>query len=135
VASYFRRFLTVISIRQRYPGHARQAALIASQCQGAAYLGRYVVVVDDDIDAYDIDDVLWAMCSRADPVDSAEILRRCWSGPLDPIIPPERKGFSSRMIIDACRPFEWRDQFPPPAQISAARQQAVIEKWKEDLFS
>jgi 4-hydroxy-3-polyprenylbenzoate decarboxylase len=75
------------------------------------------------------------MCSRADPVDSAEILRRCWSGPLDPIIPPERKGFSSRMIIDACRPFEWRDQFPPPAQISAARQQAVIEKWKEDLFS
>ena len=119
MASYFRRFLTVISIRQRYPGHARQAALIASQCQGAAYLGRYVVVVDDDIDAYDINDVLWAMCSRADPVDSAEILRRCWSGPLDPIIPRERKGFSSRMIIDACRPFEWRDKFPPAAEISA----------------
>ncbi len=128
VASYFRRFLTVISIRQRYPGHARQAALIASQCQGAAYLGRYVVVVDDDIDAYDINDVLWAMCSRADPVDSAEILRRCWSGPLDPIIPRERKGFSSRMIIDACRPFEWRDKFPPAAEISAERQQAIIEK-------
>src|SRR6266480_809859 len=29
VASYFRRFLTVISIRQRYPGHARQAGLVA----------------------------------------------------------------------------------------------------------
>ena len=121
VASYFRRFLTVISIRQRYPGHARQAALVTSQCQGAAYLGRYVVVVDDDIDAYDINDVLWAMCSRADPVDSAEILRRCWSGPLDPIIPRERKGFSSRMIIDACRPFEWRNKFPPAAEISAER--------------
>jgi 4-hydroxy-3-polyprenylbenzoate decarboxylase len=120
--------LTVISIRQRYPGHARQAAMIASQCQGAAYLGRYVVVVDDDIDAYDIDDVLWAMCSRADPVDSAEILRRCWSGPLDPIIPRERKGFSSRMIIDACRPFEWRDKFPPPAEIGAERQQALMKK-------
>jgi UbiD family decarboxylase len=34
------------------------------------------VVVDDDIDAYDINDVLWAMCSRADPVDATEILRR-----------------------------------------------------------
>src|SRR5581483_697563 len=130
VASYFRRFLTVISIRQRYPGHARQAGLVASQCQGAAYLGRYVVVVDDDIN-----DVLWAMCSRADPVDATEILRRCWSGPLDPIIPRERKGFSSRMIIDACRPYEWRERFPPAAEISAARQQAILAKWKKELFS
>ncbi|MGZ8495780.1 MAG: UbiD family decarboxylase domain-containing protein, partial [Candidatus Binatia bacterium] len=135
VASYFRRFLTVLAIKQRYPGHARQAGLIASQCQGAAYLGRYIVVVDDDIDAYDINDVLWAMCSRADPVDSADIIRRCWSGPLDPIIPKERKGFSSRMIIDACRPFEWRDKFPPAAHISPERQQAVIAKWKKQLFS
>jgi 4-hydroxy-3-polyprenylbenzoate decarboxylase len=135
VASFFRRFMTVISIRQRYPGHARQAGLVASQCQGSAYLGRYIVVVDDDIDAYDINDVLWAMCSRADPVDSVEILRRCWSGPLDPIVPRERKGFSSRMIIDACRPFEWRDKFPPAAEISPERQQAVLEKWKKELFS
>ena len=135
VASYFRRFLTVLSIRQRYPGHSRQAALVASQCQGGAYLGRYVVVVDDDIDAYDINDVLWAMCSRADPVDSMEILRRCWSGPLDPIIPREQKGFSSRMIIDACRPFEWRDKFPPAAHISPERRQAVMMKWKKELFS
>lgn len=48
VASYFRRFLTIVSIKQRYPGHARQAAWVASQCQGGAYLGRYVVVVDED---------------------------------------------------------------------------------------
>jgi 3-polyprenyl-4-hydroxybenzoate decarboxylase len=91
--------------------------------------GRYIGT------GHDIKDVLWAMCSRADPLDSAEILRRCWSGPLDPIIPPERKGSSSRMIIDACRPFEWRDKFPPAAEISAERQQAVMNKWKEELFS
>jgi UbiD family decarboxylase len=103
--------------------------------EGAAYLGRYVVVVDDDIDAYDINDVLWAMCSRADPVDATEILRRCWSGPLDPIIPRERKGFSSRMIIDACRPFEWRDKFPPAAEISTERQVSIMKKWENELFS
>jgi hypothetical protein len=33
-----------------------------------------------------------------------EIFRRCWSGPLDPIIPAEKKGFNSKMIMDACRP-------------------------------
>ena len=135
VASYFRRFLTVISIKQRYPGHARQAALVASQCQGAAYLGRYVVIVDDDIDVYDISDVLWAMCSRADPVDATEIIRRCWSGPLDPIIPKDRKGFSSRMIIDACRPFEWMANFPPAAKIDAEYQKSLMEKWRKELFS
>jgi UbiD family decarboxylase len=135
VASYFRRFLTVISIKQRYPGHARQAGLIASQCQGGAYLGRYVVVVDDDIDVYDINDVLWAMCSRSDPAEATEVLRRCWSGPLDPIIPKGRKGFSSRMIIDACRPFEWMKDFPPAAEIEPDYQKSVMEKWKKELFS
>ena len=33
------RFLTVVSIKQRYPGHARQAGMIASQCRSGAYLG------------------------------------------------------------------------------------------------
>ena len=101
---------------------------------GRGYLGRYIVVVDDDIDTYDINDVLWAMCSRTDPVGSVEIIRRCWSGPLDPIIPKERKGFSSRMIIDACRPFEWRDRFPPAAEISRTPA-GMIMKWKKELFS
>lgn len=67
-------------------------------------MGRYVVVVDEDIDIYDISDVLWAMCSRSDPVDAIEVIRRCWSGPLDPVIPKSMKGFSSRLIIDACLP-------------------------------
>jgi hypothetical protein len=39
------------------------------------------------------------------------------------------------MIVDACRPFEWRDSFPPAAYISPERQQAVIAKWKRELFS
>ena len=87
------------------------------------------------IDVYDINDVLWAICSRSDPVDAVEIIRRAWSGPLDPIIPKERKGFSSRMIIDACRPFEWRDKFPPAAQISRDLQDSLLIKWKKELFS
>jgi hypothetical protein len=32
-------------------------------------------------------------------------VRECWSDPLDPIIPKKAR-FISRMIIDACRPFE-----------------------------
>ena len=86
------RFMTVLSIRQRYPGHAKQAAMIASQCRSGAYLGRYVIVVDDDIDITNSEEVIWAISSRSDPAQSIDILRRCWSGPLDPRIPAEEKG-------------------------------------------
>ena len=54
------RLLNIISIKQRYPGHARQAGMVASQVHAGAYLGRYVIVVDDDIDPTKTFDVLWA---------------------------------------------------------------------------
>ena len=76
-----------------------------------------MVVVDDDIDIYNPDDVIWAMSTRSEP-ENIDIIRRCWSGPLDPVIPKERKGFNSRAIIDATRPFEWRDKFPAVNAVS-----------------
>jgi 4-hydroxy-3-polyprenylbenzoate decarboxylase len=123
------RFFTMVAIRQRYPGHARQAAVVASQCRAGAYLGRYVVVVDEDIDIYNPDDVIWALATRSDPAESIEIVRRAWSGPLDPIIPEGAKGFSSRALIDATRPYEWRDQFPPVNAVSPELKERLCQKY------
>jgi 4-hydroxy-3-polyprenylbenzoate decarboxylase len=127
------RFLTVVSIRQRYPGHAKQAAMIASQCRSGAYLGRYVIVVDDDIDITSSEEVIWAVCTRSDPVRSIDILRRCWSGPLDPAIARDEVGFNSRAIIDATRPFEWREKFPSVSGHSAELKAEVKKKWETFL--
>jgi 4-hydroxy-3-polyprenylbenzoate decarboxylase len=44
------RMFNVIAIKQAYPGHARQAGLLAAGCQSASYLGRFVAVVDEDVD-------------------------------------------------------------------------------------
>ena len=44
------RLLLGIAIKQRYPGHATQAGHVAAMCHVGAYAGRYVIVVDDDID-------------------------------------------------------------------------------------
>ena len=129
------RLVIVVSIKQRYPGHAKQAAVVASQCHAGAYLGRYVIVVDDDIDPSNTDDVIWAMSSRSDPDTDIDIIRRCWSGPLDPIIQPGKKGFNSRAIIDACRPFEWMKDFPPVAESSKEVLDATAKKWGKVLFS
>jgi len=110
------RLLTAISIRQRYPGHAKQAGVIASQCRRGAYAGRIVIVVDEDVDVTDLEFVMWAVCTRCDPATSINILTNAWSTPLDPRIDPKDKAAgnftNSRAIIDACRPFHWRDQFP-----------------------
>ena len=127
-------FVLIISIKQRYPGHARQAGLVASQCRAGAYLGRYVIVVDDDIDPYNTDDVLWAMATRSEPEKDIEIIRRCWSGPLDPIIPIGQKGHNSRAIIDACRPYEWIEQFPKVSDPSPELAKKVMDKWGKALF-
>ena len=125
------RLLNIIAIKQRYPGHARQAMLVASQVHAGAYLGRYVIVVDEDIDPTSTFDVLWALATRSDPVESIEIIRRCWSGPLDPRIQPGKKGFNSRAVIDACRPFEWIKDFPPVAESSPELKEKVRAKWKK----
>jgi 4-hydroxy-3-polyprenylbenzoate decarboxylase len=108
------RLMIVVAITQSYPGHARQAALIASQCAAAVYMGRYVVVVDDDIDIANMDDVLWAMTTRVDPTRDIEIIHGTYSGPLDAALPPEDRATNSRAIIDATKPYAWRDRFAEP---------------------
>jgi 4-hydroxy-3-polyprenylbenzoate decarboxylase len=92
-----------------------------------------VVVVDDDIDITNTDEVMWAICTRSDPETSVDLLRRCWSGPLDPIIEPGKKGFNSRMIIEAVRPWEWRDKFPATSAITPETRNEYGSKWQRLL--
>jgi 4-hydroxy-3-polyprenylbenzoate decarboxylase len=127
------RLFNVVSIKQAYAGHSRQAGLIASQTHAGGYLNRFVVVVDDDIDPSNLFDVVWAMSTRCDPAEDMEIIRKCWSGPLDPVIPKGKKGYNSRAVIDACRPYDWKDDFPPVAESSRELRDQTYKKWKDVL--
>jgi 4-hydroxy-3-polyprenylbenzoate decarboxylase len=122
------RGLVVVAIRQSYPGHAKQAGLIAAESGGAAYLGRYAIVVDEDINIFDMNDVWWAVTTRVDPKRDIEVLTRSWSGPLDQAIEPGKRGFNSRAIIDATMPYEWKDRFAEPVTTSE-RDRATRERW------
>lgn len=127
------RMLLAVAIKQRYPGHAAQAGHVAAMCHVGAYAGRYVVVVDDDIDVTNLEEVVWAMCSRSDPATSIDIIHRAWSTHLDPRIPPEQKEklalWNSRAIIDATRPFEWKDQFPAVNMPTPEERRQAEQKW------
>src|SRR5438552_1329134 len=94
--------------------------------------GRFVVVVDDDVDPANLNEVLWAMCTRCDPAEDIDILRRTWSGPLDPRL---AKGvtWNSRAVIDACRPFEMLKDFPPVVKASDELRDKVRQKFEDQL--
>ena len=127
------RMLIGVSIKQRYPGHAKQAGHIACQCHVGAYAGKYVIVTDEDVDVSDLEELIWAMLTRSDPATSIDIINNAWSTHLDPRIPPweKEKGnlTNSRAIIDACRPFHWKDEFPPVNAPSREVAQESREKW------
>ena len=124
------RLFNVVSIRQMYPGHAKQAAMLAANCQSGAYAGRWVVVVDEDIDPSDIHAVIWAMSTRCDPPNDIDYVRGHWSTPLDPLLraPPYE---NNRAIVNACKPWGWKDEFPITAQASPELQRHVMAKWPE----
>jgi UbiD family decarboxylase len=123
------RLFNIIAIDQKYQGHSRQVGTVAAQVRQANYLGRIVVVVDDDIDITDLHEVIWAISTRADPEHDTIILTGALSGPIDPAIHPDRKGTNSRMIIDATRPWAWKDRFPPAIGPSIDVKQFTRDTW------
>jgi UbiD family decarboxylase len=125
--------MVVISLKQRYVGHAKQALLVTAGGRAGGYLGRYVIVVDEDIDPSNLNEVMWAVASRSDPKTSVDIIGDCWSTYLDPRIPPEKreKGdlTNSRALINACRPFHWMKEFPPVNELSEETKKKILSKW------
>lgn len=146
------RALTVVSIRQEYAGHAQQAGFLASQVREGIIGGRWVIVVDEDIDPSDTNAVLWAMSSRTDPAFDVEFIRDSMSTPVDPLAervaergpdggPPElRSAFTgrlSRAVINACQPYQRfsRGTFPRPVETiasSLAGREAELRRMLED---
>ena len=129
------RMFNVVSIKQRYAGHARQAGHILNQCGVGAYMARYSVVVDEDIDPSNLHEVIWAVATRSDPATSIDIIERGMGSKNDPmyVTYTSTAAFSSKAIIDACRPYDHLEDFPPVAEASKALQDKIRAKWT-DLF-
>jgi UbiD family decarboxylase len=126
--------LAVVSVKQRYGGHAKHVATAAmSGRAGGGQLGRFVIVVDDDVDPSDQEQVLWAISTRCDPEHDIDVIRGTTSHVLDPLLPPDKRAAgdftASRAVIDACRPYHWRSQFPEVVGTSPELQAQVLEKW------
>jgi UbiD family decarboxylase len=131
------RLINVVAIEQLHAGHAKMAGLVATGCGGAAFFGRITIIVDDDIDITDPAEVMWAVATRWDPKSQTDIIEGCWSGYIDPLLPPDKRESgdvtNSRIIIYAVRPFAWQDQFPKVNMVDRAYADEVRSKWAGKL--
>jgi len=124
--------ITVVSIRQMYAGHAAQVMALAAQCTAGAYFGKYVIVVDDDIDPSNVSQVLWAMATRSRPAQAIDILRETWSTYLDPSLnPPEIRPWGSKCLINACMDYRFIKTFSRRTKLSKAAYESVVARWQE----
>ena len=90
--------LAVVSIRKRYPGQAKKV-MMGLWGMGQLSLTKTLVVVDEDINVHDMNDVIWAVTTRADPARDTTIIADTPTDTLDPASPLVNLG--SKMGIDA----------------------------------
>lgn len=127
-------FLCVVSLsRHFYAGNAQQAMAFLSSL---GHFPKITICVDDDIDVFDTDMVLWALASRVQPHRDVDITKpNYWACPLDPAIPDEIRHMpvptGSRMMIDATKFFKPGVTFSEMVVDSNEVKKRVAARWKE----
>jgi 4-hydroxy-3-polyprenylbenzoate decarboxylase len=124
--------VTIVCLEQRYPGHAAQALALAAQVPGGAYFTKWIIAVDDDVDPTDMDQVLWAMATRSNPIDDIDLLRNTWSTGLDPAQnPPEKRPYGSKALINACKDYRYIKTFSRRSMLRKSVYDKVARRWSE----
>lgn len=98
--------LAVVSMKKQYPGHAKRVMLgIWSYLRQFMYT-KIVIVVDDDVNARNWQDVIWAITTRMDPARDTTVIENTPIDYLDFASPVS--GLGSKMGLDATN--KWRGE-------------------------
>ena len=91
--------IAVVTIRKAYPGHAKRIMMAVWSYLRQFMYTKFVIVVDDDIDARDWKDVMWAISTRMDPVRDTTLIENTPIDYLDFASPIS--GLGGKMGLDA----------------------------------
>jgi 4-hydroxy-3-polyprenylbenzoate decarboxylase len=123
--------LAVVSMRKQYPGHAKRVMFgVWSYLRQFMYT-KFVIVVDDDIDARDWKEVVWALSTRVDPARDVLTVENTPIDYLDFASPVT--GLGSKMGIDATSkwPAETARRWGRPIVMDADVKRRVDALWRE----
>lgn len=91
--------MAVVTIKKRYPGHAKRVMLGVWSFLRQFMYTKFVIVCDDDINARDWKDVIWAITTRMDPARDTTLIEHTPIDYTDFASPVS--GLGSKMGLDA----------------------------------
>jgi 4-hydroxy-3-polyprenylbenzoate decarboxylase len=119
----------IVSIRKRFPGHARKV-MHAVWGLGLLSLSKTVVVVDEHVDVHDYQQVFFYACANVDPKRDVVLTE----GPIDQLDHATTlQAYGGKLGIDATRkgPDEGARPWPPEIEMSAEVRALVDRRWVE----
>jgi len=111
------KYVTILQFKKSVPsdeGRQRQAALLAFSAFAEL---KHVILVDEDVDIFDINDVMWAMTTRFQADVDLIRIPGVQCHPLDPSNDPEyapnlrTRGNACKAIFDCTVPFDQKARF------------------------
>lgn len=91
--------MAIVTIKKQYPGHAKRVMMGVWSFLRQFMYTKFVVVTDDDINARDWNDVIWAITTRMDPKRDTLLIDNTPIDYLDFASPVS--GLGSKMGLDA----------------------------------
>ncbi|MGD0192341.1 MAG: UbiD family decarboxylase [Rhizomicrobium sp.] len=121
--------IAVVSMKKAYPGHAKRVMMAVWSYLRQFMYTKWVIAVDDDIDARNWKDVMWAVATRMDPARDITLIE---STPIDYLdfASPE-SGLGSKIGLDATNklPPETKREWGREIRMSEDIIRTVTEKW------
>ena len=121
--------IAVVSMKKAYPGHAKRVMMAVWSYLRQFMYTKWVIVVDDDINARDWKDVMWAVSTRMDPARDVTIIEHTPIDYLDFASP--QSGLGSKIGLDATNklPPETNREWGQKIAMDPNVIRRVTEKW------
>ena len=121
----------MVSIKKQYPGHAKRVMMGVWSFLRQFMYTKFVMVVDDDIDARSWEDVIWAISTRCDPARDITLIENTPIDYLDFASPVS--GLGSKMGLDATNKIggETEREWGKPIRMSAEVKARIDSIWDE----
>ena len=123
--------VAIVSIKKQYPGHAKRVMMGVWSFLRQFMYTKFVIVVDDDIDARNWEDVVWAISTRTDPIRDITLIDNTPIDYLDFASPVS--GLGSKMGLDATNKLagETTRKWGEPIKMSADVIEKIDNLWAE----
>jgi 4-hydroxy-3-polyprenylbenzoate decarboxylase len=123
--------MAVVTIRKEYPGHAKRVMLGVWSFLRQFMYTKFVIVTDEDVNARDWKDVIWAMTTRMDPQRDCVFIDNTPIDYLDFASPVA--GLGSKVGFDATNkwPEESTREWGEPIAMDPAVKDRVDQMWQE----